>query len=95
MRGGGAAPPLAVDLRRARAARRPGGARGGAAGTRGAGTAAPAVQCRAGTASLSIAFATGFAEHAWTPFGLQEEVWRAYLAGENVLIHAATGTGKT
>jgi ATP-dependent helicase Lhr and Lhr-like helicase len=29
------------------------------------------------------------------PFPFQEEVWRAYLAGESGLIHAATGTGKT
>ncbi|HEU5041116.1 MAG TPA: ligase-associated DNA damage response DEXH box helicase [Gemmatimonadales bacterium] len=36
-----------------------------------------------------------FREHDWTPFEFQEEVWRAYLAGENVLVHAATGTGKT
>jgi ATP-dependent Lhr-like helicase len=36
-----------------------------------------------------------FREHEWEPFPFQEEVWRAYLAGENVLIHAATGTGKT
>jgi ATP-dependent Lhr-like helicase len=36
-----------------------------------------------------------FGEHDWTPFEFQEEVWRAYLRGESVLIHAATGTGKT
>ncbi|HEX6106900.1 MAG TPA: ligase-associated DNA damage response DEXH box helicase [Gemmatimonadales bacterium] len=36
-----------------------------------------------------------FREHDWTPFAFQEEVWRAYLSGESVLIHAATGTGKT
>ena len=36
-----------------------------------------------------------FREHGWAPFEFQEEVWRAYLAGESVLIHAATGTGKT
>ncbi|MEO6055320.1 MAG: ligase-associated DNA damage response DEXH box helicase [Gemmatimonadales bacterium] len=33
--------------------------------------------------------------HGWTPFPFQEEVWRAYLAGESGLVHAATGTGKT
>lgn len=36
-----------------------------------------------------------FATRGWTPFAFQREVWRAYLAGENGLIHAATGTGKT
>jgi ATP-dependent Lhr-like helicase len=36
-----------------------------------------------------------FREHEWEPFPFQEDVWRAYLEGENVLIHAATGTGKT
>jgi ATP-dependent Lhr-like helicase len=36
-----------------------------------------------------------FDRHGWEPFPFQEEVWRAYLAGESGLIHAATGTGKT
>ncbi len=36
-----------------------------------------------------------FGQHDWSPFGFQEEVWRAYLRGESGLIHAATGTGKT
>ncbi len=36
-----------------------------------------------------------FASRGWSPFPFQEEVWRAYLAGESGLIHAATGTGKT
>ncbi len=36
-----------------------------------------------------------FASRGWSPFAFQEEVWRAYLAGESGLIHAATGTGKT
>lgn len=36
-----------------------------------------------------------FAEHGWEPFAFQREVWRAYLAGESGLVHAATGTGKT
>lgn len=36
-----------------------------------------------------------FAASGWTPFPFQEEVWRAYRAGESGLIHAATGTGKT
>jgi len=36
-----------------------------------------------------------FATRGWTPFDFQLEVWRAYLAGENGMIHSATGTGKT
>ena len=36
-----------------------------------------------------------FQRHGWQPFPFQEQVWRAYLAGESGLIHAATGTGKT
>ena len=36
-----------------------------------------------------------FASHGWSPFAFQREVWRAYLAGESGLVHAATGTGKT
>jgi ATP-dependent helicase Lhr and Lhr-like helicase len=36
-----------------------------------------------------------FASRGWGPFEFQEEVWRAYLAGEGGLVHAATGTGKT
>ncbi|MFM7034813.1 MAG: ligase-associated DNA damage response DEXH box helicase [Planctomycetia bacterium] len=31
----------------------------------------------------------------WEPFPFQEEVWRACMAGESGLVHAATGTGKT
>lgn len=36
-----------------------------------------------------------FATSGWKPFPFQEEVWRAYRAGESGLVHAATGTGKT
>jgi ATP-dependent helicase Lhr and Lhr-like helicase len=36
-----------------------------------------------------------FAGRGWEPFEFQREVWRAYLAGESGLVHAATGTGKT
>ena len=36
-----------------------------------------------------------FASRGWTPFPFQRDVWRAYLAGESGLVHAATGTGKT
>ena len=44
--------------------------------------------------ALSI-IAHWFARQAWQPFEFQEQVWRATLAGESGLIHAATGTGKT
>ena len=92
-RGRGSA--LAVDLRRARAARR--------RAERTAAPAAPAqperrrparpVPCRDREPLDCIR--DWFGEHGWTPFEFQQEVWRAYLAGEDVLIHAATGTGKT
>lgn len=36
-----------------------------------------------------------FRTRGWSPFAFQEVAWRAYLAGEHGLIHAATGTGKT
>jgi ATP-dependent Lhr-like helicase len=36
-----------------------------------------------------------FRSRGWEPFAFQEEVWRAYRAGESGLVHAATGTGKT
>ena len=36
-----------------------------------------------------------FSARGWAPFAFQREVWRAYLAGESGLVHAATGTGKT
>lgn len=36
-----------------------------------------------------------FARHGWEPFSFQREVWQTYLDGENGLIHAPTGTGKT
>jgi ATP-dependent helicase Lhr and Lhr-like helicase len=36
-----------------------------------------------------------FASEGWKAFPFQEEVWTAYLSGESGLIHAATGTGKT
>ena len=90
-RGGSA---LAVDLRRARAARR-----------REARTALPptapkeprrpprVVEC-AGRGPMDCV-REWFARHQWEPFPFQEEVWRSYLAGESGLIHAATGTGKT
>ena len=36
-----------------------------------------------------------FARHGWQPFPFQRAVWQAYLGGEDGLIHAPTGTGKT
>ncbi len=36
-----------------------------------------------------------FLQRGWSAFPFQEEVWSAYLNGENGLIHSATGTGKT
>ncbi|HXV17217.1 MAG TPA: DEAD/DEAH box helicase, partial [Gemmatimonadaceae bacterium] len=36
-----------------------------------------------------------FQSRGWKAFDFQRDVWRAYLAGESGLIHAATGTGKT
>ncbi|MFO1324016.1 MAG: ligase-associated DNA damage response DEXH box helicase [Burkholderiales bacterium] len=36
-----------------------------------------------------------FAEQGFSPFPFQEEVWRAYAAGESGLVHAQTGMGKT
>jgi len=95
--GGGA---LAVDLRRARAARRRlERAEARAAGT----TAAPAPQTSR-SRGFRVACANRepldcvrewFRLHGWQPFAFQEEVWRGYLAGESALVHAATGTGKT
>jgi ATP-dependent Lhr-like helicase len=36
-----------------------------------------------------------FAARGWSPFPFQRQVWNAYAAGRDGLIHAATGTGKT
>jgi ATP-dependent Lhr-like helicase len=83
-----------VDLRRARAARQ----RAERAARR---VAAPApspeprypVAC--GNRQPLECIREWFRLHGWSPFPFQEEVWRAYLAGESGLVHAATGTGKT
>jgi hypothetical protein len=91
-RGGSA---LAVDLRRARAARRR---------EEKAAEAAATLQPKPSNPSPTIICADRepidcvrewFRSEGWEPFEFQEEVWRAYLAGESGLIHAATGTGKT
>jgi ATP-dependent helicase Lhr and Lhr-like helicase len=84
-RGGSA---LAVDLRRARAARR-----------RAAPAAAPQgmafrrIVC--GERRPIECVREWFASEGWEPFPFQEDVWQAYLNAESGLIHAATGTGKT
>jgi ATP-dependent Lhr-like helicase len=92
-KGEGRGSALAVDLRRARAARRK-------AERAEAPPEAPPrrrpprpVPCRDREPLDCVR--DWFGEHDWTPFEFQEEVWRAYLRGESVLIHAATGTGKT
>jgi len=36
-----------------------------------------------------------FASRGWQPFPFQREVWAAMAAGENGLLHATTGSGKT
>ena len=38
---------------------------------------------------------TWFASTGRTPFGFQEDLWRAYWAGESGLLNAGTGMGKT
>src|SRR4051794_30022340 len=83
---------LAVDLRRARAAKK--------RLERTTGTDLPKVErvpriidC-AGREPIDCV-REWFASERWVPFAFQEEVWGAYLAGESGLIHAATGTGKT
>ena len=85
---------LAVDLRRARAAQRrlERNSSAGAALPRPA-PAKPTIVC-ADREPLECV-REWFASEGWEPFAFQEEVWRAYLAGESGLIHAATGTGKT
>jgi ATP-dependent helicase Lhr and Lhr-like helicase len=84
---------LAVDLRRARAARK-----------REQRAAEPPVSAAPKRAIRTIDCAgrepldclrEWFASEGWQPFSFQEEVWRAYLARESGLVHAATGTGKT
>lgn len=36
-----------------------------------------------------------FEQRGWRPFRFQQQVWKAYAAGSNGLLHSATGTGKT
>jgi ATP-dependent Lhr-like helicase len=89
-RGGSA---LAVDLRRARAARKREARAAEPVQASAARTASPTIDC-ANREPLDCVGAW-FAAEGWEPFSFQEEVWQAYLAGESGLIHAATGTGKT
>lgn len=88
---------LAVDLRRARAARRKAERAAEGASPSSSPKPAPAPGYRVTCRDRDPLDCVGewFRLHDWTPFPFQEEVWRAYLAGESGLIHAATGTGKT
>ncbi|HEV8176691.1 MAG TPA: DEAD/DEAH box helicase, partial [Gemmatimonadales bacterium] len=91
-RGGSA---LAVDLRRARAAKKRAekSAEAAAPPERKPAEPSPTIDC-AGRDPLDCVRAW-FTSEGWEPFPFQQEVWQAYLAGESGLIHAATGTGKT
>ncbi|HJR16087.1 MAG TPA: DEAD/DEAH box helicase, partial [Gemmatimonadales bacterium] len=84
---------LAVDLRRARAIARRAERAGRAAPSPPTPRAQRIIEC-AGREPIDCV-REWFATERWQPFPFQEEVWRAYLAGESGLIHAATGTGKT
>ncbi len=98
-RGGGSA--LAVDLRRARAAQRRAqraeerAAKRGGVATQPRASRSRGHRVRCGDRDPLDCVREWFGRHGWTPFPFQEEVWRAYLAGESGLVHAATGTGKT
>lgn len=86
---------LAVDLRRARAAKKRAQKSAEAAATPEWKPVepSPTIDC-AGRDPLDCVRAW-FTSEGWEPFPFQEEVWQAYVAGESGLIHAATGTGKT
>jgi ATP-dependent Lhr-like helicase len=36
-----------------------------------------------------------FANHGWSAFPFQKQVWTSYLEGKSGLVHSSTGTGKT
>ena len=38
---------------------------------------------------------TWFSQNKWKPFNFQTEAWEAYLSGQNGLVNAPTGSGKT
>jgi ATP-dependent Lhr-like helicase len=84
---------LAVDLRRARAARKREQRLAEPSPPVASERAIRAIEC-AGREPLEC-LREWFAVEGWQPFPFQEEVWRAYHAGESGLIHAATGTGQT
>src|ERR671911_1100626 len=84
---------LAVDLRRARAARKREQRLAEPVPPVASERAIRAIEC-AGREPVDCV-REWFASEGWQPFPFQEEVWRAYLSGESGLIHAATGTGKT
>src|SRR6476620_12163746 len=84
---------LAVDLRRARSALKRSEEAAQAAQPAERGPPKPTIIC--GDSEPIDCLREWFASEEWEPFPFQEEVWRAYLAGESGLIHAATGTGKT
>src|SRR5688572_22755313 len=86
---------LAVDLRRARAARRRAEKAAEAAQAPKPQRTQPPPTIICGDREPIECVREWFASEGWEPFQFQEEVWRAYLAGESGLIHAATGTGKT
>src|SRR6476620_10136819 len=84
---------LAVDLRRARSALKRSEEAAQAAQPAERGPPKPTIIC--GDSEPIDCLREWFASEEWEPFPFQEEVWRAYLAGESGLVHAATGTGKT
>src|ERR687894_1441966 len=84
---------LAVDLRRARAARKREQRQAEPSPPVTSARAVRPIEC-AGREPLDCV-REWFAAEGWQPFPFQEEVWRTYLEGESGLIHAATGTGKT
>src|SRR5918998_5382335 len=84
---------LAVDLRRARAARKREQRQAEPSIPSSPERAIRAIDCT-GREPLDCV-RQWFASEGWQPFPFQEEVWGAYLAGESGLVHAATGTGKT
>jgi ATP-dependent helicase Lhr and Lhr-like helicase len=84
---------LAVDLRRARAARRREERALTAPEAKPQSPPTPVIDC-VDRPPIDCVRAW-FARQRWEPFEFQKEVWQAYLNGESGLIHAATGTGKT
>ena len=89
-RGGSA---LAVDLRRARAAKRREERAADPPQPRPTRKPKPTIICADREPIDCVR--EWFTSEGWAPFPFQEEVWQAYLGGESGLIHAATGTGKT